>query len=125
MKALLITINPGLQILGFLPSGVVGDAYTASLRVVGGLDPYQIRVVSDLPDGLTWIDNGDGTLTISGTPAEAFSGSITVQASDGLRKTVQRVLGLVVIESPAIPEYLLLESDDFLLLESGDRILLE
>ena len=125
MTTLLITINPGLQIVGFLPAGNVGDAYTGTLSVRGGLEPYRISIVSALPAGLSWVDNGDGTLTISGTPTVAFAGTVTVQASDGLRKLVQRVLGLVIVDVPAPPEFLLLENDDFLLLESGDRILLE
>jgi hypothetical protein len=122
---LLFTINPGLEIVGLLPSGVVGDAYTATLTVRGGLAPYAIEVVSTLPAGLSWVDNGDGTLTISGTPTEVFAGPVVIQARDGLQTLVQRALQLVVIETPAIGEFLLLESGDFLLLESGDRIILE
>ena len=125
MPILLIQINPGLQITGFLPVGTVGDTYSATIAVRGGLEPYIIRVVSALPDGLTWLDNGDGTLTISGTPTEAFDGAVIVQAADGLRKLVQRSIALTVNDVPAVPEYLLLENEDLLLLESGDRILLE
>lgn len=125
MPYLLFTINPGLQIVGFLPAGNVGDAYTGTLSVRGGLEPYQIAVVSALPDGLTWVDNGDGTLTISGTPTEPFDGTVTVQATDGTRRVVQRVLGLVVLDVTPAESFLLLESGDYLLLESGDRLILE
>ena len=125
MKILLFTINPGLEIVGQLPAGQVGEAYTATLSVRGGLSPYQMAVVSTLPDGLTATDNGDGTLTIAGTPTDPFAGTVTVRASDGLGKTVQRVLGLTVLDLPAVPDFLLLESGDFLLLESGDLIVLE
>lgn len=125
MAILLITINPGLQISGVLPAGLVGAAYTATLRVRGGLQPYQISVVSALPDGLTWTDNGDGTLTISGTPTETFSGQIAVLARDALGKQVQRMLALVVIDQPPVLIPRILEDDTPRLLESGDPRYLE
>lgn len=125
MTILLFTINPGLEIVGLLPTGVVGEAYSASVTVRGGLSPYTISVVSALPDGLTATDNGDGTLTIAGTPTETFSGAVTIQARDGLQKLVQRTLQLLVVTQPVVNEFLLLETGDFLLMESGDKILLE
>ncbi len=124
MTILLFTINPGLEIVGLLPTGFVGEAYTASVTVRGGLSPYTISVVSALPDGLTATDNGDGTLTIAGTPTETFAGAVTVQARDGTQRLVQRTLSLVVLAAPAVDDFLLLESGDFLLLESGDKIIL-
>lgn len=122
MSLLLFTINPGLEIVGFLPAGVIDDEYTATLQVRGGLEPYTIRVVSALPAGLTATDNGDGTLTISGTPTEAYSGPVVVQAGDGLRKLVQRSLSLVIISTPTIADYLLWEDGGFLLWEDGGKI---
>jgi hypothetical protein len=121
---LLFTINPGLEIVGLLPSGVVGNAYTATLAVRGGLAPYTIEVVSTLPAGLSWVDNGDGTLTISGTPTVTFSGSVQVEASDGTQKAVQKTLQLVVIEPPPIAGYLLWEDGSFLLWEDGGKIII-
>ena len=125
MTILLFTINPGLEIVGLLPSGVVDSAYSASVTVRGGLAPYTMAVVSTLPAGLTATDNGDGTLTIAGTPTVAFSGTVTIQARDGLQTLVQRTLGLTIVANVVPPSFLLLEDDDFLLLESGDKIILE
>lgn len=124
MSILLFTINPGLEIVGLLPVGIIGEAYTATLTVRGGLEPYQIAVISALPGGLTDTDNGDGTLTIAGTPTEAFAGTITVRASDGLRNRVQRVLGLTVIDLPAAPDFLLWEDGSFLLWEDSSKIII-
>jgi hypothetical protein len=121
---LLFTINPGLEIVGLLPSGVVDSAYSATLTVRGGLPPYTIEVVSTLPAGLSWVDNGDGTLTISGTPTVTFSGSVSVEASDGTQKSVQKTLQLVVIAAPASPSFLLWEDGGFLLWEDGGKIIL-
>jgi hypothetical protein len=122
---LLFTINPGLEIVGQLPAGTVGDSYSATVSVRGGLSPYTLTVVSALPGGLTATDNGNGTLTIAGTPTETFAGTVTIRARDGLQKLVQRAIGLQIGEITAPPTFLLLETGDFLLLESGDKIQIE
>ena len=124
MTILLFTINPGLEIVGLLPAGIVGEAYTATVSVVGGLEPYTLSVVSVLPSGLSAVDNGDGTLTISGTPTVTFSGSVTIQAGDGLGRQVQRSLALTVIDLPTGTEFLLWEDGSFLLWEDGGKIVL-
>lgn len=125
MTILLFTVNPGLEIVGQLPAGTVGDSYSATVSVRGGLSPYTLTVVSALPDGLTATDNGNGTLTIAGTPTETFAGTVTIRARDGLQKLVQRAIGLQITDVAAPPTFLLLETGDFLLLESGDKIQIE
>ena len=124
MTILLFTINPGLEIVGLLPSGVVDSAYSASVTVRGGLAPYTMAVVSTLPAGLTATDNGDGTLTIAGTPTAAFSGTVTVQARDGLQTLVQRTLGLTIVANVVPPSFLLWEDGGFLLWEDGGKIII-
>lgn len=126
MKAILITINPGLELRGVLPGGETGSAYTATLEAVGGVPPYTLAlVVGTLPAGLTFTDNADGTATIAGTPSEAFAGTIVVRLTDALGASVDRAFALTIIAVPDAPEFLLLESGDFLLLETGDKTLLE
>jgi len=44
-----------------------------------GYPAATLGTASDLPDGLTFTDNGDGTATISGTPAEGSGGTSTVE----------------------------------------------
>lgn len=124
MTILLFTINPGLEIVGLLPPGVVDSAYSASVTVRGGLAPYTISVVSVLPAGLSWIDNGDGTLSITGTPTAPFSGTVTIQARDGLQTLVQRTLGLTILANVVPPSFLLWEDGGFLLWEDGGKIIL-
>ena len=50
-----------------------------------GSPPCQLSEVGALPPGLTWTDNGDGTATISGTPATNTGGTypITITATNG------------------------------------------
>ena len=52
---------------------------------VTGSPPCQLSMVGALPPGLTWTDNGDGTATISGTPAANTGGTypITITATNG------------------------------------------
>lgn len=125
MTILLFTINPGLEIVGQLPAGAVGDSYSATVSVRGGLSPYTLTVVSALPDGLTATDNGNGTLTIAGTPTETFSGTVTIRARDGLQKLVQRALSLQIAQESLAPTYLLWEDGGFLLWEDGGKIRLD
>lgn len=65
-------------------SGTVGEPL--EVRVGVGAtdedgDPLELTVTG-LPDGLSATDNGDGTLTISGTPTAAGDSTATVTASD-------------------------------------------
>lgn len=126
MKAILITINPGLELRGVLPAGETGTAYSATLTAAGGLAPYTFAlVVGTLPAGLTFTDGGSGSATITGTPTEAFAGTIVVRLTDANGTSVDRAFVLTIIAAPIVADFLLLESGDFLLLETGGRIELE
>ena len=45
-----------------------------------------------LPDGVTFVDNGDGTATLAGTPAAGTGGTypITITATNGVGPTPPR-----------------------------------
>lgn len=81
--------NPPTVIVGSatLPDAELNsdDEYSATTPVlfaddngVGGLT----LVVSGLPSGFSWSDNGDGTVTITGNPSTAGAVSFTVTATD-------------------------------------------
>ena len=57
-----------------------------------------------LPSGVTFSDNGDGTATLSGTPAAGTGGSypITITASNGVSPDATQSFTLTVDEAPSI-----------------------
>jgi hypothetical protein len=67
---------------------VVGAAGTFSVTTAAGSPAARLTITcaGSLPDGLTFLDNGDGTAAISGTPASGTEGAyeVTLTASDGV-----------------------------------------
>jgi hypothetical protein len=57
-----------------------------------------------LPDGVTFVDNGDGTATLAGTPATGTNGTypITITASNGVNPDATQNFALVVDAPSAI-----------------------
>ena len=56
-----------------------------------------------LPAGVTFLDNGDGTATLSGTPTEGGSFPITLGASNGVSPDAAQSFTLDVATAPARP----------------------
>lgn len=83
-RMIVMVINPGLQITPqTLPPAAENQPYSITLRVLFGELPIKITIVSGvLPDGLTLVDNGDGTATISGIPTETGGFDIEVEYED-------------------------------------------
>ncbi len=63
----------------------VGVAGSFTVTTAGSPAPSIVRTGSALPAGVTFIDNGNGTGTLSGTPAAGTNGSyaITFTAANG------------------------------------------
>jgi hypothetical protein len=57
-----------------------------------------------LPSGVTFVDNGDGTATLAGTPATGSGGvySITITATNGVSPDASQSFTLTVDEAPSI-----------------------
>ncbi len=57
-----------------------------------------------LPGGVTLADNGDGTATLSGTPAAGTGGAypITITATNGVGPDATQAFTLTVDQAPAI-----------------------
>lgn len=90
-----------------LPKAETGTAYTATTPVlfsddngVAGLT----LVVSGLPSGFSWTDNGDGTITITGNPSTAGAVSFTVTATDAGGNSINTSGSFIVNEPTVTPE---------------------
>ena len=79
-KTFTVIITAGLAITtSTLPTGILGSPYTASLTASGGTAPYSwVAIAGSLPSGLTLAANG----TISGTPLNSGTFSVTIQVAD-------------------------------------------
>ena len=81
----------------------IGSPGTFTVTTVA-LPTAAISVSGAMPAGMTFIDNGDGTGTLSGTPAAGTSGSypITFTAANGLLPNGTQAFTLIVNGAPAI-----------------------
>ena len=70
-----------------------------------------------LPAGVTFVDNGDGSANLSGTPTLSGSFPVTITANNGIGGPVTQNFTLSVHEAPAITSG---ASTSFLELTPGD-----
>jgi large repetitive protein len=82
---------------------VVGSASSFTITTSGFPVPV-ICLSRALPSGVTFLDNGNGTATLSGTPAAGSGGAYTLflTASNGVSPTAMQALTLYVDQAPAI-----------------------
>lgn len=74
--------NPLLITTTTLPNANVGQPYTGTIAITGGIAPYTAAVsTGSLPAGLTLSVTGS-TVTISGTPTTAGPVTFTLQVTD-------------------------------------------
>jgi hypothetical protein len=79
-----------------LPPAYIGEDYSAVIRAVGGLTPYQYKLdKGTLPPGLS-LQGGE----IRGTPTELGDFTFTITASDGNLSTTFEEYNLSVTEAP-------------------------
>ncbi len=83
---------------------VVGTPGTFIVSATGFPAPAIARGGVALPSGVTYVDNGNGTGTLSGPPAAGTGGSyaITFTATNTVGSTPAQAFALVVNEAPAI-----------------------
>jgi hypothetical protein len=81
----------------------VGTAGTFTVTTSGFPKPT-LSETGALPSGVTFVDNGDGTATLSGPPATGTGKTyaITVTASNGIGSNATQSFTLTVDEAPAI-----------------------
>lgn len=83
----------------------VGDAGTFTVTTTAGFpSDTALSVAGDLPAGLTFVDNGDGTGTLAGTPADGSADSypVTVEASNAKLSSTQDVTVTVSLATQTV-----------------------
>ncbi|MGD0084175.1 MAG: Ig-like domain repeat protein [Acidimicrobiales bacterium] len=82
---------------------LVGQSNSFTVQT-NGIPTPAITEVGALPNGVSFLDNGDGTATLSGDPASGTGGSypITITATNGVNPPATQDFTLVVQESPQI-----------------------
>jgi hypothetical protein len=82
----------------------VGSAGTFTVTTTGFPKPGIVQSGATLPSGVTFVDNGNGTGTLSGTPAAGTGGtySLTFTVSNGVLPNAAQTFTLTVDQAPAI-----------------------
>jgi hypothetical protein len=80
-------------------TATVGSAFT--FTATAGGSPAPSWGESNLPPGVTFTDNGNGTATLSGTPTAAGTYAIPLEATNGYG-SAQQTLTITVEQAPAI-----------------------
>lgn len=87
-----------------MPNGTVGTAYSDTVTAENGTGPVTIAVQSGaLPDGLSLVDNGDRTATVSGTPTAAGLFSYVLRATDANGSTADLTITNLRVEIAFTP----------------------
>ncbi len=100
-----LTVNTAPVITsGTSTTFTVGTLGTFSVTTTGTPNPT-LTETGALPTGVTFVDNGNGTATLSGTPGAGTAGiySITIKAHNGIGTDASQTFTLTVDGPPAIP----------------------
>jgi uncharacterized phage protein (TIGR02218 family) len=86
-------------------NGVTPDATQSFTLTVSSGAAMTITKTGSLPSGVTFVDNGNGTATLSGTPAAGTVGSypITITANNGTSPNATQNFTLVISASGVAP----------------------
>ncbi len=82
----------------------VGTSGTFSITTSPGFPAAAFSETGSLPSGVTFVDNGNGTATLAGTPAVGSGGSysLTITAANGTTPNAVQTFSLTVNEAPNI-----------------------
>jgi Putative Ig domain len=85
---------------------VVGTFGTFTVRTSPPVPTATVSFTGALPAGITFVPNGDGTATVSGTAAVASEGSypINISASNGTLPDAMQTFTITVQDTPPVPE---------------------
>jgi len=100
-----LVVNQGAAILsGNSTTFTAGVAGTFTVMTSGSPTPTLTETPSLLPTGVKFVDNGNGTATLSGTPAAGTGGTypITITANNGVDLPAVQTFTLNINQNPAI-----------------------
>src|SRR6266513_1200866 len=85
---------------------VVGTFGTFTVRTTPPVPSATVSFTGTLPAGITFVPNGDGTATVSGTAAVASEGSypINISAANGTLPDAMQTFTITVQDAPPVPE---------------------
>jgi hypothetical protein len=85
---------------------VVGTFGSFTVRTSPPVPSATVSYTGTLPAGITFIPNGDGTATVSGTAAVASEGSypINISASNGTLPDAMQTFTITVQDAPPVPQ---------------------
>jgi hypothetical protein len=94
-QTLELTVDEAPGITSPITAGfTVGEAGSFTVTTAAGYpSDTALTVAGDLPSGLSFVDNGDGTATLAGTPADGSAATypVTVEASNAKLSSTQDV----------------------------------
>lgn len=102
--SLSLTIAAAVSLTCSTPNGTVGTAYSQVATATGGTAPVAItKPTGTLPNGLSLVDNGDRTATVSGTPTAAGLFSYVLRATDANGSTADLTITNLRVEIAFTP----------------------
>jgi Putative Ig domain len=103
----LFVVNPPLAITSVNNATfVVGTFGTFTVRTSPPVPSATVSFTGTLPQGISFVPNGDGTATVGGTAAAASEGSypINITASNGTLPDAMQTFTITVQDAPPVPE---------------------
>jgi len=102
VQILTITVQQAPEITSAATTTFVAGTAGSFTVVATGAPTPALTATGALPSGVTFVDNGDGTGTLSGTPAAGGTFPLTVTASNGVGTPATQSFTLTVQQAPAI-----------------------
>ncbi|MCX6400533.1 MAG: putative Ig domain-containing protein [Propionibacteriales bacterium] len=99
-----VTVEEAASIAGPAEVRMVASSTSTFEYAGGGFPEPTLTATGALPDGVTFVDNGDGTATLAGTPAGDSVGtySFTITAVNGIGAAATKVVSLEVVDHVSI-----------------------